>query len=158
MWRRIKLIPFHVQFGVDQQDSTLKEKLFAELPGILNWAIEGALAWQAEGKLVPPDCVVAATEEYRSDQDVLRDFIAEKIEPAKDKELAHKDLYRAYKAWNAEQGSDKAFSNKRLAIHNIDSILFRRPKSIPRRSLYSSRRPGPFTESLTSSFDSCHAN
>jgi putative DNA primase/helicase len=115
MWRRIKLIPFHVQFSPDQQDSTLKEKLFAELPGVLNWAIEGARAWQAEGKLIPPDCVVAATDEYRNDQDVLRDFIAEKIEKAKGAVLTHKELYRAYKAWHIEGNSAQPFSSKRLA-------------------------------------------
>jgi putative DNA primase/helicase len=115
MWRRIKLIPFNVQFPIEEQDSTLKEKLLAQLSGILNWAIEGALAWQADGKLVPPKCVIEATEEYRNDQDILRDFIAEKIKKAKGQQLAHKDLYRPYKAWNAEQGSDKTFSNKRLA-------------------------------------------
>jgi len=115
MWRRIRLIPFTVQFPVEKQDSTLKEKLLAELPGILNWAIEGALAWQAEGRLIPPERVVAATNEYRDDQDILRDFIAEKIEPAKDHELPHKELYRAYKNWHEEGSSDKPFTSKKVA-------------------------------------------
>jgi putative DNA primase/helicase len=115
MWRRIKLIPFNVQFPIEKQDPTLKEKLLRELPGILNWAIEGALAWQAEGRQIPPECVVKATNEYREDEDVLRDFIDENIEKAKGQELAHKELYRAYKDWHAEQASDKPFSSKKLA-------------------------------------------
>jgi putative DNA primase/helicase len=115
MWRRIRLIPFNVQFPVEKQDSTLKPKLLAELPGILNWAIKGALAWQADGKLMPPRCVIEATEEYRNDQDVLRDFSAEKIEKAKGQELAHKDLYRAYKAWHTEGSAERPFSSKKIA-------------------------------------------
>jgi putative DNA primase/helicase len=115
IWRRIKLIPFTIEFPYEKQDSTLKEKLLAELPGILNWAIEGALKWQAEGRLVPPECVVKATKEYQADSDILRDFIAEKVEPAKGQELAHKDLYRAYKNWHAEGSAEKPFSSKKLA-------------------------------------------
>jgi putative DNA primase/helicase len=115
MWRRIKLIPFNVQFSIEEQDSTLKEKLLRELPGILNWAIEGALAWQAEGRQIPPECVVKATNEYREDEDVLRDFIDEKIEKAKDHSLPHKELYRVYKDWHAEGSSEKPFSSKKLA-------------------------------------------
>ena len=93
----------------------MKEKLLSELPGILNWAIQGALAWQTERRLLPPDCVVKATEEYRADEDILRDFIAEKIERSKERELAHKDLYRAYKTWHAEGSADKPFSSKKIA-------------------------------------------
>jgi putative DNA primase/helicase len=115
IWRRIQLIPFNVQFPTEKRDSALKEKLFRELPGILNWAIEGALAWQAEGRLVPPECVVAATNQYREDEDVLRDFIAEKIEPTKGHELEHKELYRVYKCWHAEGSSERPFSSKKLA-------------------------------------------
>ena len=115
IWRRIKMIPFGVEFLETQQDPMLKRKLLAELSGILNWAIEGALKWQAEGRLAPPQCVVDATAEYRADQDILREFIAEKIERAKDFKLAHKELYRAYKAWHEETGAGRPFSSKKIA-------------------------------------------
>jgi putative DNA primase/helicase len=42
-WRRIKLIPFNVTIPDDEVDHDLPQKLMAELPGILNWAIEGCL-------------------------------------------------------------------------------------------------------------------
>lgn len=115
MWRRIRLIPFNVEFQLENQDPTLKEKLLAELPGILNWAIQGALAWQAQRRLSPPECVASATDEYREDQDILRDFIAEKIERVKDRELPHKELYAAYKAWHVNESPDKPFSSKKIA-------------------------------------------
>ena len=59
----------------------------------------------------PCDCHDA----YGEDEDVLRDFIAEKIEPAKGHELAHKELYRAYKDWHAEGSSERPFSTKKMA-------------------------------------------
>jgi len=66
--------------------------------------------------LVPPACVVEATNQYREDEDVLRDFIAENIERTKDHELAHKELHRAYRNWHqADRSSERPFSSKRLA-------------------------------------------
>ena len=43
IWRRIKLIPFDQQFTGKQRDSKLRDKLEAELSGILAWALRGCL-------------------------------------------------------------------------------------------------------------------
>jgi putative DNA primase/helicase len=45
IWRRIRLIPFTVTIPEPERDKGLEEKLRAELPGILRWAVEGCLAW-----------------------------------------------------------------------------------------------------------------
>lgn len=76
IWRRIRLIPFDITIPEEQRDHKLQSQLLAELPGILNWAVEGCLAWQREG-LNPPPCVVVATMAYRSDMDILGDWIDE---------------------------------------------------------------------------------
>ena len=49
IWRRIQAIPFNRTFGAEEQDKDLGIKLSAELPGILNWAIQGSLEWQKQG-------------------------------------------------------------------------------------------------------------
>ncbi|MEW4154193.1 hypothetical protein Q0N88_31100, partial [Bacillus thuringiensis] len=46
IWRRIRLIPFNLQLPKEKRDKKLPEKLSLEMPGILNWAIEGCLKWQ----------------------------------------------------------------------------------------------------------------
>lgn len=61
--RRFHLVPFTVTIPVAERDLQLGEKLRAEWPGILQWAIEGALAWQ-RGGLSPPAAVTAATAAY----------------------------------------------------------------------------------------------
>jgi P4 family phage/plasmid primase-like protien len=61
IWRRIKLIPFDVVIPKEERDVKLKEKLAAELPGILNWAIAGCLDWQRNG-MQEPKIVSGATE------------------------------------------------------------------------------------------------
>jgi len=65
IWRRIREIPFNRQFTEAEQDKELMTILTEELPGILNWAIEGCLLWQANG-LSAPASVTASVSEYRS--------------------------------------------------------------------------------------------
>ena len=70
--RRIELWPFDVIF--DQADTTLKERLVAEGPGILKRLIDGCLDWQRNG-LRPPEKVRIATAEYLSSMDATQLFI-----------------------------------------------------------------------------------
>jgi putative DNA primase/helicase len=76
IWRRVKLVPFNVTIPEADQDRKLTKKLRAEFPGILNWSIAGCLEWQKNG-LAEPNVVKVATAEYRQDQDVMGDFLAE---------------------------------------------------------------------------------
>ena len=72
--RRFNIVPFlHKPPTPDQH---LEQKLRAEWPAILRWMIDGCLAWQRDG-LVRPAIVAAATEEYFSEQDILRQWVEE---------------------------------------------------------------------------------
>ena len=73
IWRRIRLIPFEVTITPQQRDEALPAKLTAELPGILAWAVQGCQDWLADG-LRPTERVLAATDEYRAESDVLGAF------------------------------------------------------------------------------------
>ena len=68
--RRLHFIPFTVTIPQNKRDPRLGEKLRAELPGILAWAIEGCLAWQREG-LNPPLLVREATADYLAAEDAI---------------------------------------------------------------------------------------
>ncbi|MEA3288263.1 MAG: phage/plasmid primase, P4 family, partial [Candidatus Marinimicrobia bacterium] len=48
IWRRIKVIPFNVSFK-GREDKDLTQKLADEIPGILNWAVDGLKAWLGAG-------------------------------------------------------------------------------------------------------------
>lgn len=77
MWRRMCLIPFAAQFSAEQADPTLAARLMAELPGILNWALEGVAEWQQHGlKRSLPAAVVKANDEYREESDLLGEFLS----------------------------------------------------------------------------------
>jgi len=101
IWRRIRLIPFKVTIPPAEQDHRMAEKLSAELPGILAWAVRGCLTWQAEG-LGAPDIVTQATTGYRAEQDDLAAFLAEccALNPRATAKAA--DLHATYKAWGGQ--------------------------------------------------------
>ncbi|MDD5250475.1 MAG: phage/plasmid primase, P4 family [Rhodocyclaceae bacterium] len=75
-WRRIRVIPFNRTFDANDKDVHLESKLADELPGILNWLLEGCLAWQRDG-LSEPVAVKTRTSEYRTDLDIVAQFFDE---------------------------------------------------------------------------------
>jgi putative DNA primase/helicase len=104
IWRRQRLIPFDVRIPDAEQDKQLSEKLKAELPGILAWCVRGCLEWQKNG-LGTPDAVMAATKEYRQDQDVLARFVSECCRQGqRDYAVKSSLLYDAYKKWAERSG------------------------------------------------------
>jgi putative DNA primase/helicase len=116
IWRRIRVIPFTVTIPPEEQDKNLGEKLKKELPGILRWAVEGALLWQKEG-LQAPESVKAITETYRSEMDVLDDFIKERCDISDPTaETPFKELYFSYQDWcipeDEEPISKKEFAQR----------------------------------------------
>src|SRR5207253_1557753 len=76
IWRRVRLIPFTVTISPDEQDLNLGAELREDLPGILAWFVEGAVAVQkAEGRLEPVREVVEAVEKYRHAMDDVGQFL-----------------------------------------------------------------------------------
>jgi putative DNA primase/helicase len=74
MRRRMLLIPFLVQIPPEERDPNLAEKLKAEWPAILRWALDGCLEWQRIG-LAPPKIVTEATDAYFNDQDTIKEWL-----------------------------------------------------------------------------------
>ena len=70
----------------------------AELPGILNWLLDGFREWREKGLRVP-DEVAAATETYRSESDPVGEFMRSCTAAAPGQRVKAKTLYEAYAAW-----------------------------------------------------------
>jgi putative DNA primase/helicase len=62
----------------------------------LRWAVEGCLAWQAEG-LEPPLAVTAATREYRAEMDVIARFLTEECVIGPEQRVTTGQLYTQYR-------------------------------------------------------------
>ena len=103
--RRFLIVPFENK--PPHPDRELEQKLMAEAGGILQWMIEGCLDWQANG-LVKPARVLAATEEYFSDQDLFAHWLAEACDcdPGNnDKSETSGDLFKSWKEFAVMAGN-----------------------------------------------------
>ncbi|HEY8871165.1 MAG TPA: phage/plasmid primase, P4 family [Candidatus Limnocylindrales bacterium] len=91
-WRRIALIPWAVRFAKRGEpgdgpadDPGLAAILAGEAPGILAWAVRGAVAYATVGTLHPfPAAVARETAAYREDEDPLGGFLHEWVTPQAD--------------------------------------------------------------------------
>jgi len=104
IWRRIRLVPFVEKIEDHEKDPDLLVKLRAEADGIFRWALEGCAEWQRLGGLRPPAAVVAATEDYREDMDILAEFIAERCLVGSTYVVANSALWSEFREWGEAQG------------------------------------------------------
>lgn len=101
IWERIRRIPFRVTIPKPERDKRLLEKLLRELPGILNWAIEGCLTWQSKG-LEEPEAITAAIGEYRAEMDIVKRFVDECCMTGQDYKTKAGYLFAAFTRWCQE--------------------------------------------------------
>ncbi len=110
---RLNLVPFDVKIPPSERDHDLPEKLRAEWPGILAWAIAGCTAWQ-DGGLRPAEAVTKATGDYLQAEDAMGTWLAECCNMDADKEAGSTALFTAWKTW-AEAAGEYVGSQKRFS-------------------------------------------
>ncbi len=103
IWRRIVTIPFERVIQPKERDPKLDEKLSAEYEGILNWAVEGFQAWQKQG-LGRPDKVVAATNEYQEESDLIGNYIEERCVLGQDCKVQSGVILKDIQQWAKDIG------------------------------------------------------
>jgi len=117
IWRRILLVPFDKTIAEDKQIEILAEELKRELPGILNWAIEGLQNLNAAGRFTMPADSKAMLEEYRRDANPARAYLLENYQPSNNDEyVGCETLYNDYKSYCDSKGyrplSDRTFGKE----------------------------------------------
>ena len=135
MRRRFRLLPFTVTIPESERDRGLADKLLAEWPGILQWAIDGCLLWQSKG-LQMPDTVRDATANYFEDEDVVSQWIEDRCETKESYSTPFTELYKNWEAWCRDNGEDwgtwKRFSVQ-LQSHGFQRDRRRVEKKLRRR-------------------------
>ena len=121
--RRIRLIPFSMKFWREadrelapegvydpefRADPGLEERLTTtEAAGILADMVEHARAFYAAGsRLDPPAEVIAATNEYLKDEDILGQFFEMMVKADPDGLVTASWFYYSFKKWVEEEGVD----------------------------------------------------
>jgi putative DNA primase/helicase len=103
IWRRIKVIEFPVTIPEAERDHDLNYRLREELPGILNWALQGYREWKAH-KLRAPKQVEGVTGRYRDENDPVEQFITARCVRDRLLNTPTKVLFEAYAAWCLNNG------------------------------------------------------
>ncbi len=114
-WARVIRIkfPHHYVANPNPEDPTQKQidtgleaRLEAEISGILNWVIIGAIKYIQAGYQLPkyPKLVADAIAEYRQHEDNIADFIADCCITGARYEVKSGELYENFKNWCNETG------------------------------------------------------
>lgn len=113
-WRKVRLILFPRKFDGKEKDQKLKEKLLAEAPGILAWAVRGCIEWQKHGLGPVPAVVAEATEEYRRESDIIGQFLDDCCVLHKNTWVAVSSLRDEFEQWSVGDPDGK-LNNKVFA-------------------------------------------
>jgi len=101
-----------------REDLTLTEKLLAERPGILNWAIAGWRQLRERGHFVQPGSVQDSLRELEDLASPVGAFVREWCVVGPDQRIWTGDLYAAFQRWSAADGRTKTMS-KQLFGRNL---------------------------------------
>jgi len=115
VWRRLALVPFTVTIPEERRDPEKSQKLLQEAAGILRWMVQGAGLALQRGELEAPEAVRSATEEYRTEEDVLAAFLDDCCVLGPRCQVPGGELYAAYQAWCSENTGGEGLSQHAFA-------------------------------------------
>lgn len=98
-YNRLILIPCNRVFSPKEQNRNLREELLKELPGILNWSLEGLKRLNKRGYFEEVDFMKDALEELEDDNNPCNIFFREHIEIEFNTYIEKEELYDKYKKW-----------------------------------------------------------
>lgn len=138
IWRRLTLIPFERNFENDPtviKDPKREEKLIAEMPGILNRCLQAAMRYQRVGLVLTP-AIRAARDEYRSQMDLLAEWLDEccECDPGYSEEMAR--LWESWEAFARRRGLHQYVRSSVALGKRLDSRFqsFRATGGVRRRA------------------------
>lgn len=89
-----------------QEDTGLTEKLLTELPGILNWSLDGLARLRDRGHFQQPSASAEALREMEDLGSPVGAFVRDRCDVGAQHVVGCDDLYRAWCAWCEENGRD----------------------------------------------------
>ncbi|MEO2036966.1 MAG: phage/plasmid primase, P4 family [Planctomycetaceae bacterium] len=108
MTRRMIIVPFNRTVPEDEKvlDMDKPEFWMSELPGILNWALEGLVRLRQKNGFTDSVETREAAEEYRLDHNPAAVFIEERLVVNEDPNswVLKSDVYRSYRDWCTSHG------------------------------------------------------
>ena len=87
-----------------REDIDLGERLGAELPSILNWAIEGRAMLEQDGRFNVPQSALHLLDDAKSLASPVAEFVSEECSLHKDADVTIDDLWNRWKDWAERNG------------------------------------------------------
>lgn len=131
-YRRFLIIPFMVTISKKEEDLDLAKKLMVELPGILNWVIEGLQRFLQNYSFSECAACDEALQNYRLNSDSVRLFVNECCEIDNTFPSSGPWLYNQYKIYCSDTGTHYVGRNefyKRLMNSDVECKEYQRNKS-----------------------------
>ena len=108
---RVVLLAMTQSF-VGREDRSLGDRLSHELPGILNWAIEGWKRLNNRGYFVQPGSAVEMLDDLENLSSPIKQFIADMCETGPTSEASVVTLFRAWERWCEDNHRDHKGTNQ----------------------------------------------
>lgn len=133
IWRRIELVPFMQKIREEDKVQDFDQILIQdELPGILNWALEGLKMWGGTG-LHQAKVVKKATQIYREDEDEEAQFFLDRVVRCPEESggvMVFGAVYQEYRLWCAMTGTQER--SKKAFAQELERRGFQRPDTVRR--------------------------
>lgn len=129
LFRRALVVEFNNTFKPElgNCDPQLKNKLMAELPGILDLALEAYSEALIFGFTMPASCK-EARERWRLEADQVAQFVESECEEDAGSRIPPQQLFNAYRSWAEENGIQKRLT-QRSFLDRLVMLGFKRLKS-----------------------------
>lgn len=100
---RLLVVRFPKSFA-GHENRSLRKELEGELPGILQWALEGLASLDSDGDFSQPSCDIEVLDQFKLMTSDVRDFVNEKCLVGPEFECEKGTLYRAFQEFMLDSG------------------------------------------------------
>jgi len=114
-FRRMLIIEFNKIYNEDIQDKVLKKRLVSELPGILNWSINGLKRIKEKNCFTQSEYMRQSVREIKMQNNPVALFCYQEIEVSEGSNLLKSELYKTYSAWCHSLSANINLQNGRKA-------------------------------------------
>ncbi|APR03798.1 phage/plasmid primase, P4 family [Thauera chlorobenzoica] len=112
LFRRAIVLTFNRKFYGKDRDPHLKDKLLAELPGILAVSLRAIAGVMQRGEFTIPASSMEAAREWRTEADQVAQFVEEACVVGAGLKVPSSEVYSAYQAWALSSGIRRTLNRK----------------------------------------------
>ncbi|MCX5338105.1 phage/plasmid primase, P4 family [Streptomyces sp. NBC_00140] len=127
--RRFIVLNMEVSW-LGKEDTDLTDKLAAEMPGILNWALDGLARLEKNGHITEPPGSADAVTTMQDTASPTSAFVRECCDKGPTHEVTVDDLWEAWKEWAEDQGIRPG--SKAMLGRNLQSVVPQAKRTRPR--------------------------